>query len=482
MAVAASGRSESGNQQGESTSQHRLPTIYFDFTYLFSSPSNHTGIQRVIRSLYKGLKYVAPSFGIAGIIPVALINGAFYRIPEQAILGEIAKESGSARPRTKDSFVLPPRTDLIAVPSTERILRSAGSLREVPRHALAKFRASDVHPALNRVMRCGRKYWQRLIGHWRVQRLGLKKVEPSRGDCFLSGDTAWDEADALWRAADRWRREGLVVVAIFYDALPYRAPQFFLARNVTLWKSYYFRGMRTVDAWAAISETARKDFCDMFEREWKRSPESTFSFPLGVSLEGSRPAPGDQQESGSSYSHSYFLCVGSLDARKGHDVLLEAFSNYPGESHLIIIGRDIGRHSQAIVSSILEHACYGRSLFWIRDASDPELATWYRHSQMVVCPSRAEGFGLPLIEAAFYGKTVIANRIPIFEEVGATYGLDVRFYATNQAKDLALCLSNGKPIATLKGNHTSRPIPDWTAAAADFLKKLESVSGFPGQG
>jgi glycosyltransferase involved in cell wall biosynthesis len=42
----------------------------------------------------------------------------------------------------------------------------------------------------------------------------------------------------------------------------------------------------------------------------------------------------------------------------------------------------------------------------------------------VIVASRNEGFGLPIIEAAQYGKPVIATDIPVFREVageGATY-------------------------------------------------------------
>ena len=47
------------------------------------------------------------------------------------------------------------------------------------------------------------------------------------------------------------------------------------------------------------------------------------------------------------------------------------------------------------------------------------LAALYRRAALVLMPSEAEGFGLPLVEAMACATPVIASDIPVLREVGA---------------------------------------------------------------
>lgn len=56
--------------------------------------------------------------------------------------------------------------------------------------------------------------------------------------------------------------------------------------------------------------------------------------------------------------------------------------------------------------------------------SRQELADVYRRASVVLLPSDAEGFGLPVIEAMACGTPVLASDLPVLREVGgdaATY-------------------------------------------------------------
>jgi alpha-1,2-rhamnosyltransferase len=301
----------------------------------------------------------------------------------------------------------------------------------------------------------------------------LASINPMPEDWFLTGDTAWDQSEQFWDLVDEWRRRGVKAVTIFYDALPYYEPDYFLSRNVHLWRSYFLRAIHSTDIWAAISETARQDLIRMIAAEAPGMEPVAISFPMGVSREvlGFDPAwpiitPADQGQ--------LILCVGSLDARKGHAILLDALAK-TSKARVLIFGRDTGAGAQAMANRIVRHPLYGSRLFWILDGSDRELAYWYQQCSAIVCPSRAEGFGLPLIEAAWYGKQVIANRIPIFEEVSSAYGLAVWFYETDSCDSLAAALDRCALGEELQADRKAGvggdiPIPDWSISARQLLK------------
>jgi glycosyltransferase involved in cell wall biosynthesis len=87
------------------------------------------------------------------------------------------------------------------------------------------------------------------------------------------------------------------------------------------------------------------------------------------------------------------------------------------DARLVIFGRR-GWYVEGVVAAITTHPEFGRRLFWFEDGSDAELDYAYGQTDAVICASYAEGFGLPIAEAAHRERPVIASNIPVFREVG----------------------------------------------------------------
>lgn len=112
------------------------------------------------------------------------------------------------------------------------------------------------------------------------------------------------------------------------------------------------------------------------------------------------------------------LHVGSTIPRKRIDVLLKTFAlvrrAMPGARLLKVGGAltpDQERQAQAL--GIREGIVVLSSL------DRPTLAAIYRRADLVLQPSAAEGFGLPVAEAMACGTQVLASDIPALREVGA---------------------------------------------------------------
>jgi glycosyltransferase involved in cell wall biosynthesis len=50
--------------------------------------------------------------------------------------------------------------------------------------------------------------------------------------------------------------------------------------------------------------------------------------------------------------------------------------------------------------------------------SEPDLQWCYRNCEVLLAPSKAEGFGLPVAEALLSGCRVVCSNIPAFRELG----------------------------------------------------------------
>jgi glycosyltransferase involved in cell wall biosynthesis len=110
----------------------------------------------------------------------------------------------------------------------------------------------------------------------------------------------------------------------------------------------------------------------------------------------------------------YFLFVGQRSGHKNAKLVLEALAGITNlEWGLVFVGG--GRLSSKEVALAEDLGLHERvSCIAI---SDDDLPVVYKNASALIVPSKIEGFGLPLVEAALFGCPVIAARIPVFEEV-----------------------------------------------------------------
>jgi glycosyltransferase involved in cell wall biosynthesis len=113
----------------------------------------------------------------------------------------------------------------------------------------------------------------------------------------------------------------------------------------------------------------------------------------------------------------FFLAVGSLTPRKGFGTLVAAFARaaLPRDVRLVLAGPD-GWDAGSVHDAIARHDPDGRVVRAGR-VTDAQLAALYQRCIAVCVPSIAEGFGLPVLEGAAAGATVVASDLPVFREL-----------------------------------------------------------------
>lgn len=119
----------------------------------------------------------------------------------------------------------------------------------------------------------------------------------------------------------------------------------------------------------------------------------------------------------SSVDMNYFLYIGNVEKRKGVDILLKSYKKYRdngGQKGLHIAGaiRDEELHEQINVL-----AKQYSDVFYLGYISSEDKEKQLKECSAFVFPSRAEGFGIPPVEALSYGKQVIVSDLDVFKEV-----------------------------------------------------------------
>lgn len=202
----------------------------------------------------------------------------------------------------------------------------------------------------------------------------------------------------------RQERE-LPTVFIIYDLLPLLSPQWFPPQHDRLFRIYVQQVMRTADHIVTISQKVADDLASL---GWRTSAHI---HPLHLGSTFTRLPPPQ-------VDHLSILYVSTLEPRKGHDVLLDAFDILlaAGEDvELTLVGRE-GWECDVIVRRIMEHAALGTRLHWYSNATDHDVRQLSRRCSVATMPSRDEGFGLFVEEALSLGLKVVATDIPIFRE------------------------------------------------------------------
>jgi glycosyltransferase involved in cell wall biosynthesis len=121
-------------------------------------------------------------------------------------------------------------------------------------------------------------------------------------------------------------------------------------------------------------------------------------------------------------STPFFFSIGIFTFKKNFHVLIPLMKHFPNY-HLIIAGDNhtaYGSH----VKSIIKNNNLQERVILPGNITEAQKCWLYKNCTAFFFPSLAEGFGLPIIEAMYFGKPVFLNRISSLLEIGS----DVAFY------------------------------------------------------
>jgi len=251
-------------------------------------------------------------------------------------------------------------------------------------------------------------------------------VEFQPGDTFVGLDLAAHLVPYLRDTYVRMRSRGVNIHFVVYDLLPLLRPDCFDQAGLPTFRLWYEAIAELADGIICISRTVADEFKRWLPQAMpmRGRPLRIGWFHLGADLVPTAAAddvagvlPFDLADKPS------FLMVGTIEPRKGHAQTVAAFEILWARGHdvnLVLIGKP-GWRVEALVGRLREHPEAGKRLFWLERADDTQLIAMYQTASALLAPSEGEGFGLPLIEAAQYGRPIIARDLPVFQEVAGEH-------------------------------------------------------------
>ena len=176
--------------------------------------------------------------------------------------------------------------------------------------------------------------------------------------------------------------------------------------------------------------------------------------------------------------YKHLLFVGSLEPRKNIERILLAYSmlatNLKREFPLILCGRESWKLGNA--RAIINEFGNTENIHILEDIDDKDLEKLYSDAACVLLPSIYEGFGMPIIEANSFGKTVITSNFGSMLEVAGSAAILIDPYDVKDISRAMQRVLTEKFDGQLAKNsaHTNALRYSWNRSAKDLLDLIET--------
>ncbi|MTH76626.1 glycosyltransferase family 4 protein [Paracoccus aestuariivivens] len=211
-------------------------------------------------------------------------------------------------------------------------------------------------------------------------------------------------------------------VLLIHDTIPMDHPEFTRAGQSGRFRERFAAGVGHADLILSISEASRVDLL-RWRDELKlptRTPVVTTPIGTRITAPSARGLP-----AGLDLGRPFFLSIGTIEPRKNHALLLDAWQELTRRMpparmpQLFIIGRRGWENHE--VFARLDGLTPADGVHELSGLDDAAVAELFERCHGLLMPSRAEGFGLPLTEAAARGVPVICSPLPVARELLGDY-------------------------------------------------------------
>lgn len=246
-------------------------------------------------------------------------------------------------------------------------------------------------------------------------------IIPRKGDVFFLPDAIWSQYDEFCPVIEKVHKVGGKVFNVIHDIIPLQYPGDCDKSFVEDFKNMFANIITNSDGVICISRTVADEVTNYVTSN-NLYPKENFKigwFYNGVSFNEVKNNLEVKNSLKKIFMNDVFLVVGTLEPRKNHKLVLDAFEklwNDGNEFTLCFAGR-IGCKSENLIKRIKRSKELNKRLIFLEGPTDEELFYCYKNAKALIFPSMAEGFGLPIIEAARFKLPLILSNIPIFNEI-----------------------------------------------------------------
>jgi glycosyltransferase involved in cell wall biosynthesis len=205
---------------------------------------------------------------------------------------------------------------------------------------------------------------------------------------------------------------GAGLVVTIHDTVPWTHPQTLTRRGVAWHRRMAGRAARRAALVVVPTEAVRRELAGLFDLRWVEVVGEGVSRELALPADGAERAARLRLPPG-----GYLLTLATLEPRKGLDVAVAALAESSAPDLPLLIAGAPGWGSVAPAQLARRYGLSDDRVRLLGRLSDPDLAVVLSRATALLVPSRAEGFGLPALEAMSLGTPVVVSDVPALREV-----------------------------------------------------------------
>lgn len=249
-------------------------------------------------------------------------------------------------------------------------------------------------------------------------------IQLHAGSKILFPDSSWDWEDVLIIEAEKKHAE---IYTVIYDLIPLLYDDVHPKQVRENYKKWIHAAMAYSEGLICISKTVADDIEKYYsECDFTRNkPLSVYYIHLGFDIPSANQSVRAEIKN-FVRNNKTFLMVGTVEPRKNHKLALQAFMqilsvNNDSNVRLLILGKDGWQNEEFKEMYRLLSDELRKNILWIQDANDSEVSWSYQNCTALLYPSKVEGFGLPIVEAAYFNLPILCSDTPIFREITQGY-------------------------------------------------------------
>ncbi len=248
-------------------------------------------------------------------------------------------------------------------------------------------------------------------------------------------------------------------------------PDLVMPEAVKYYSGKIGRSIEKADAVIAVSEFTRSRIGEVFG---KNAYDKTTVIYHGSGLEGMK-----EKKTSFKIPEKYFLFTGTIEPRKNLTTFIKAFSlskkNLNGVK-IVLAGRE-GTHT-AEVKDLISKLDLDNEIIITGYLSGEELKYLYSRAIALVFPSRYEGFGLPILEAAASGVPSIVSDLEVFREIYKDYPVYFDKDDPKELSDTLIRFCKDNELQKRKKKKAIETVKDlvWEKAAEQTLKLYNKIN------
>lgn len=250
-----------------------------------------------------------------------------------------------------------------------------------------------------------------------------KQIPFKKGDIVFTTGMGFHNAtyDSLYAVHTS---EHFNFIQLIYDFTPILIPHTHHKATVEHFPNYINQTLRIADNIIYGGETAKLDG-EKYQRGLGLDPIPSYALKFGSDIQARLKTNEDEETSLANIGikGEFLLTVGTIEARKNHELLYEAYLELIRNAHedevlpqLVICGHPGWRTDDFQRRFAQDERIKGKIIMF--SPTDEELDTLYKNCKFTLLASQYEGWSLTLPEALNYGKFCLAADVAPLREVG----------------------------------------------------------------